>query len=390
MSQSAGEKTEPPSPKKIRDARAKGQVARSQEVVTTASLMAVVATVWFTWDSTMASLMQLFDMTATMTRDHVHANTVGAVEIVFRQSMVILLPVLGVTIVAGIAANYLQVGSVFAFETIKPKFEKISPGAGFKRLFSSKQVVELLKAIAKIIFLSSLLTLVIQKSIGSYISSLSCGLPCQITITASVLQQVLLYSALAFVVVAALDFMYQRHSYTKSLMMSKEEKKREYKETEGDPHIKGYRKQLARELLTSDAGQRARSATAMVVNPTHVAIALHYDGDKVKIPIVTAKGLDRQAHYLRAEAERAGVPVFRNVSLARALYATAEIEDIVPDELFGPVAEVLIWVQKNRDLLYKGPLEHGVIDMDAGDHGPKNSHHNTVEKTRAALRTDLV
>jgi type III secretion protein U len=367
MTESAGEKTEPPSPKKIRDARAKGQVARSQEVVTTVSLTAVVATIWFTWNGTMTTLMQLFDQTATMAKDP-QANMIGAIDVVFRQSISIILPILGVTILAAVAANYFQVGAIFALENLKPKIEKISPGAGFKRIFSMKQVVELLRSIAKIVFLSVLLVFVVQKAIGSYIASLSCGLPCQITITTTVLQELLLSSALAFVIVAGLDFMYQRHSYTKSLMMSKEEKKREYKESEGDPHIKGYRKKLARELLTSDAGQRARTATAMVVNPTHVAIALHYDPEKLKVPIVTAKGLGHNAHYLRTEAERAGVPVFRNVSLARALYATADVEEIVPDELFGPIAEVLVWVQKNRHLLYKGPLDHGVIDMDSGDH----------------------
>jgi type III secretion protein U len=372
MSESAGEKTEPPSPKKIRDARAKGQIARSQEVVTTVSLIAIVATIWFTWNGMMTTLIQLFDQTATLANGDVHANTLIALELIFRQSINILLPILGVTILAGIAANYFQFGSVFAFENLKPKAEKISLGKGFKRIFSMKQVVELLKAIAKIIFLSTLLLFVIQKAIGSYVASLSCGLPCQITITSSALQQILLFSALAFIIVATLDFMYQRHSYTKSLMMSKEEKKREYKETEGDPHIKSYRRSLAREFLTSDVGQRARSATAMIVNPTHVAIALHYDVEKVKLPIVTAKGLGHQAHYLRTEAEHSGVPIFRNVSLARALYATADIEGIVPDELFGAVAEVLVWIQKNRHLLYKGPLEHGVIDMDAGDHRTKN------------------
>ena len=259
-----------------------------------------------------------------------------------------------------------------------PKFEKVSPGAGFKRLFSMKQVVDILKSLAKIIFLSTLLYLVVRRAIDPYVASLSCGLPCQISITVAMMERLLLYSALAFVIVAALDFMYQRHSYTKSLMMSKDERKREYKESEGDPHIKRRRKGLARELIMSDSGQKARSATAVVVNPTHVAIVLDYDAEKLKLPVVTAKGLGGHAHYLRAEAERAGVPVFRNVSLARALYATTDIEEIVPDELFDAVAEVLVWVKNNRGLLYHGPLNHGVIDMDAGDHRPRQQESRTA------------
>jgi type III secretion protein U len=368
VSNSTAEKTEPPSPKKLRDARAKGQVAKSQEVVTTVSLAAVVATIWFTWTSMLSTLIELFGQIADIATQDFRLNAASALVITFQQTVKVLLPVLGAAILAGIAANYFQVGSIFAFDSLTPKLEKVSPGAGLKRIFSMKQVVEILKSLAKITFLSTLLYLVMRDTIGPFIVSLSCGFPCQIAITVSMLQQLLLYSALAFVVVAALDFMFQRYSYTKSLMMTKEEKKREYKESEGDPHIKGRRKRLARELITSDSGQRARAATAVVVNPTHVAVVLDYETEKLKLPIVTAKGLGHHAHYLRAEAERAGVPVFRNVSLARALYATADVDEIIPDELFDAVAEVLVWVQKNRHLLYNGPLEHGVIDMDGGDH----------------------
>jgi type III secretion protein U len=372
MSDTSGEKTEPPSPKKIRDAREKGQVAKSQEVVTAASLGAVVATTWLTWPSTTAHVVHMFDVVATMSSGNFRVNAANALEVIFHETAIVLLPILGVTILVGIAANYFQIGSIFAFENLMPKFEKISPGAGFKRLFSMKQVVEILKSVAKIAFLSTLLYFVVKRSIGPYVSSLECGLPCQASITASMLEQLFLYSALVFAAVAALDFMYQKHSYTKSLMMSKEEKKREYKEAEGDPHIKGHRKRLAKELIMGNAGQKARSATAVVVNPTHVAIVLDYDAEKLKLPIVTAKGVGHQAHYLRTEAELAGVPVFRNISLARTLYATTDVEEIVPDEVFDAVAEVLVWVKKNRHLLYKGPLEHGVIDMDSGDHRAKN------------------
>jgi type III secretion protein U len=368
MSETSGEKTEPPSPKKIRDARAKGQVAKSQEVVTTVSLAAVLVTIWLTWTGVIAIWKELLDQIATMTGGDFRVNASHAIALVFRQSTIIMLPVLGATILAGVAANYVQVGTIFAFESLMPKLEKVSPGAGFKRIFSMKQVVEILKSLAKIVFLSTLLYFVIRDAIGPYIVSLPCGLPCQVSITAAMLRQLLLYSALAFVIVAALDFMYQRYSYTKGLMMSKEERKREYKESEGDPHVKSHRKKLAHELLMSDSGHKARTATAVVVNPTHLTIVLDYDAEKLKVPIVTAKGLGSHAHYLRAEAERAGVPVFRNISLARALYATADVEEIVPDEFFDAVAEVLVWVKNNRHLLYAGPLDHGVIDMDAGGH----------------------
>jgi type III secretion protein U len=364
----SGEKTEPPSPKKIRDARAKGQVARSQEVVTTFSLMAVVAYIWATWNSTLGALIRIMDEIAMLERGDFRVNAYKALSVTFSESVGILLPVLGVTLFAGFAANYLQTGSVFSIEAVMPKLDKVSPGAGFKRIFSMKQLVDVLKSVVKIVFLSILLYFVIRDAIGAYVVSLRCGLPCFANATTYVLGQIFLCSALAFLIVAGFDFIYQRHSYTKSLMMSKDEVKREYKESEGDPHIKGHRKQLAHELLMSDSVDRARKGTAVVINPTHFAVVMRYEAEEMPLPVVTVKGRNNHAHLIRAEAERAGVPVFRNVRLAQALYATTEIDEYVPEELFDAVAEVLAWVAKNRALLYAGPLEHGVIDMDAGDH----------------------
>jgi len=368
LSDTSGEKTEPPSPKKIRDAREKGQVARSQEVVTTASLMLVIAYIWASWDRTLAALIRIIDQTAALERGDFTANAANAILFTFYESSGVLLPILGVAILAGVASNYLQIGSIFSLESIMPKLDKVSPAAGFKRIFSMKQVVEMLKSIGKIVFLSILLYIVIRDAMGFFIASVPCGMPCVADVTAAVLKKILLFSALAFVIVAGIDFWYQRHSYTKSLMMSKDEVKREYKESEGDPHIKGHRRQLAQELVMSDAGPAARKGTAVVVNPTHLAIVISYQPEVLPLPIVTAKGRSFHAHHIRTAAERAGVPVFRNVALAHALYATVAIDEYIPEELFEAVAEILAWVSKNRHLLYDGPLDHGVIDMDVGDH----------------------
>lgn len=365
---SSGEKTELPTPKRERDARKKGQVARSQEVVTTVSLLATVGYIWATWSLTNARLIDLFDQVARLATGDFRSNAMSGILLAFWDASIILLPILGVVILAGIAANYFQIGSLFTFETIKPKGEKISPAAGFKRIFSMKQVVELLKSLVKIAVLSFLLYLVVRDAISPYIHSLDCGLSCVGQVTVSALKQVLIYTGLAFIVVAVADFAYQKHAHTKSLMMTKEEVKREFKESEGDPHIKGKRKQIAQEMAMSDGGTAARKGSAVVVNPTHFAVVVDYKPETFALPVVTAKGRNRYAHYLRQEAELAGVPVFRNVALARALYADAELYQPVPDEFFDAVAEVLAWIEKNRKHLYQGALPHGVIDMDAGDH----------------------
>ena len=363
-----GEKTEPPSPKKLRDARQKGQVAKSQEVVMTATMFVAIAYIWATWTGSVSQLSALFDMSASLVDGDFQVNAFRGMEIVEQVMVSVLLPVLGLIIVAAIASNYLQIGSIFSFESITPKLEKVSIASGAKRIFSKKQLVEVLKSIAKILFLSALLYFVLRRAIGPYIYSLSCGLPCVAALTGTLLQRIFLFSAFAFIIVSVADFAFQKHSYTKNLMMTKEEVKREYKESEGDPHIKGKRKQLAQELIMEDDGEVARKSTAVVINPTHFAIVIIYKEGKTPLPMIAAKGRDRHAHFLRTQAESAGVPIFRNAQLARALYAQTQVSDFVPDDLFAAIAEVLAWVARNKSVLYNGPTGSGVIDMEAGDH----------------------
>lgn len=368
MSDEGGEKTEQPSPKKIRDARQKGQVAKSQEVVTTFTLLSLIGYLWLAWGSLQEQMMGLFDLVIYLPADHFDQTVTITLHAVAQRIISVLLPILGLTVATALAANYAQIGVLFALENLIPKLERINPSDGFKRVFSMKQLIEILKSLAKIIFLSVLLYLVLRDTIGAFAYTLECGLTCLASVTTQVLVKLLVYSGLAFIVVAVADLFYQRHSYTKSLMMTKEEVKREYKESEGDPHIKGKRKQLAHELIMSDAGGATRKSTAVVVNPTHLAVAFRYREGETPLPIVVAKGREKIAWYLRTQAEEAGVPVFRNVRLAQALYAGTEVDQYVPDELFDAIAEVLAWVKKNEHLLYRGPLAHGVIDMEMGDH----------------------
>ena len=365
---SSGEKTELPTPKKERDAREQGQVARSQEVVSAASLLAVIAYVWLAWGDITRRLGDLFTVMPALIEGDFNLNAYKGLSVVGGVALHIMLPILGVTILVAIAANVFQFGFLFSLQAVAPSLEKISPASGFKKLFAMKQVVEILKSIAKIVILSLVLYFVLRTAIAPFANSVSCGLPCQLNLTSAVLRQTLLYSGLAFIVVALIDFTYQKRSHIKGLMMTKDEVKREYKESEGDPHIKGKRRQLAQEMAMGDGGQAARKSTAVVVNPTHFAVALTYDPEKTALPVVTAKGRNAQAAFLRSQAEDAGVPIFRNVGLARALYADTDVNDYIPDELFDAVAEVLAWVSRNKHLLYKERLPHGVIDMDAGDH----------------------
>lgn len=368
MSGAGGEKTEQPTPKKERDARQKGQVARSQEVVTTVSLFGVIVAIMALGGAIWGRLVALMDTAAALAADPGPERLKAGIAAAFDAGVAVLLPILGLTLALGVAANYVQVGSLFSLESVSPKLEKVSPAAGVKRIFSMKQVVELLKSVFKIVFLSLLLYVVLRGAIGPYVTAIGCGLPCLQQVTWAVMVQLVAFSALAFVVVAGIDFVYQKHSHTKSLMMSKDEVKREYKESEGDPLVKGKRKQLAQELAMGDAPKQARKATAVVVNPTHLAVAIRYEKGRTPLPMVTAKGRGAQARLIRVEAERAGVPVFRNVGLARMLFADAEAGGYVPDVAFDVVAEILAWVARHEHELYDGPARRGDVDMERGDH----------------------
>ena len=344
---STGEKTEQPTPKKERDARKKGQVARSQEVVTSASLMAAIAYIWITWDWTFDRLVLTIEEVAGLTHLEFIPAISLATEIILEHAFAILAPLLLVGIIVDIFANYLQFGTIFAAENVKMKHDNISPIKGFKRIFSMKQLFEVFKSIVKILFLSVLLFFVLRDAMGPYVKAVACGLPCLTDVTAKVIGLTLLWSALAFIIVAVLDFIFQRWQHTKSLMMSKEDVKREFKESEGDPIIKGQRKQLAQELAMSDGAERAKKSSAVVINPTHLAVAIKYDPKVDPLPIVFAKGRNINAHHIRGAAEAAGVPIFKNIPLARTLFSDVMIDEYVPNELFDAVAEILVWVSHN-------------------------------------------
>jgi type III secretion protein U len=369
----SGEKTEQPTPKKERDARQKGQVARSQEVVTTVSLFGLIAVIIAMWSAIWDRLIALIDQVAAFAASDDPMALQRGLDATWSAMVAIHMPLLAVTIALGVAANYVQVGSLFSFEAITPKLEKISILKGAQRIFSVNQLVEMLKSIFKILFLSAALYLVLIWSTGAFLMSITCGMGCLVAVTVDVTLLLLSVTAVVFVIVAGLDFVYQRHTHTKGLMMSKDEVKREYKESEGDPIVKGQRKQLARELAMGEVKKQVPRATAVVVNPTHIAVAIRYEDGVTPLPMVVAKGRGLIAADIREEAERAGVPIFRNVPLARHLYADANVDDYVPDETFAAIVEILAWVKRNHDRLYGGPLAHGVLEMASGDHLPEKA-----------------
>lgn len=343
------EKTEPPTPKKLRDARKKGQVAHSKEVVTAALTIALFGYFWASWNGFVQQMQEILVFPPQFYRMPFGAAVAYSFDIALKMVNAILVPVLLITVLVAIAANMAMVGVLFAFEGIKPSLDKINPASGIKKIFSLKNVIETLKSIIKTVFLTILLGLMIRDAIGPLVRAPECGIGCLATVMGDLMRTLVIYTSGAFIVLAAADFAWQKYKFTKDLKMSKDDVKREYKESEGDPHIKSKRKQLAHELIMSDQHGAVKKSSVVVTNPTHLAIALLYDQEKTPLPMVVAKGENLNAERIIAIAKEAGVPIMRNVELAHALYDQVEVDRYIPSELIEPVAEVLRWVRSLKE-----------------------------------------
>ncbi len=339
------EKTEQPTPKKIRDARNKGEVAFSKEVNAAVSIVAVFA--WFAGmgDFYYEHLGRMLLLPIEFIDMPFDQAWVAVAKVVGREALLLTLPLLGLVALLGVLAGFLQVGPLFTLTPLKPELKKLNPASGIKKIFSLKNLLEFLKSILKIVFLTVLLWLLIRGFLDAILKLPRCGLSCLPVLIGQLMMRIALYSGAAFIVIAVADYAFQKRQYLKKLMMTKEEVKREYKESEGDPMIKSKRRQLHRELMTNNMLQNVRRASVVVTNPTRIAVALIYDGEETPLPLIAAKGENLLARRIIEIAREEGIPVMENVPLARALHQNGEIDRYIPSDLIEPVAEVLRWVQ---------------------------------------------
>lgn len=344
-----GDKTEQPTPKKLKDAREKGSVAKSKEVTSTAELILWLALIGLGISyagERIASLMDaIFD---NLGGQFIHTvPTLGwmAVEALLMISAIFLLPI----IAFGLIIEFLQAGPILSFEKLKPKMENLNPAEGVKRMFSLDNLVEVIKAFVKtaLIFIIGWWVL---KSLLPELALLPRAQP--LAIGEAIWQialQLLGWTIGIFAFVSILDAAYQRHSFTKKMRMSRRDIQQEVKDNEGDPHVKAQRRQTHQEWSQQNSSQAARDANVLIVNPTHVAIALDYDKQLCPIPTISAKGEDLMALAMREAAEDAGVPIVRNIELARNLLARTEVGEVIPPDLFDIIAEVILWAREVRE-----------------------------------------
>ena len=338
------EKTEQPTEKKLQDARRDGEVPTSQDVTAASVLLAAMLVLklaggYFT--EHVRSVVQIgFDFT-TNTRDATAMNrAIGRIGI---EGLFLMLPFVVACLVAGLIGVFLQTGMNASLKPVVPKFDSINPVNGVKKLFSLRSLINLLKLIVKAV-LSGVVLWVGIRALMPMIIGLAYEPPADIAqIAWRTLGTLFALGVLIFVLVGAADWSIQHWLFIRDKRMSKDEQKREHKESEGDPEVKGKRKEFAKELVFGDPRERIAKAKVMVVNPTHYAVALAYEPDGFGLPQVVAKGVDDDALELRAFAHNQGIPIVANPPLARALHQV-ELGDAVPESLFETVAVVLRWV----------------------------------------------
>ena len=347
-----GNKTEKATPKKRRDERKKGNVFKSQDAVAVAGLLGTFATLWLL-TGTFAQQLGGF-MTLCLATAGEESRDVGGVcgELAV-QGIVLVVKTVGIVALAAIlcavAATFAQTRFLVSTESMKPKFSRLSPLQGFKRLFSLKSLVETLKNLIKIAILMAIIFLSIRDMFLESSNYLYTDLTAAAAHLVEMAGEMVVRICIAFVAVAAMDFFYQWWDYEKNMMMTKQEVKEAYKQMEGDPQVKGKIKEIQRRRARQRMMHQVPGSDVVIRNPTHFAVALRYKPDQDDAPIVLAKGQDNIALRIVQIAEENKVAVIENVPLARALYAQAELNQMIPPELYGAVAEVLVYIFKLND-----------------------------------------
>lgn len=340
------EKTEDPTPKKLRDARQKGQVAKSQDVTTAALTVSIFVAIAALWPWYVDEIEALIILPVSFL-DQPFEN--AAHELMYAIVMKILLlsaPILAVSFVVALAGNFAQVGFMLTLQPVMPELNKLNPFEKAKQMFSMKNIVEFLKSAVKVTVIGVLIYIVTKDSLDPLTRIPYAGESGVLGSLKPMLSILAINITLVYIALAGVDYFFQKYQHIKGLKMSKDEVKREFKESEGNPEIKGKRKQLHQEMVMHDTTERTRKASVVVTNPTHLAIAIYYNEQDNQMPKVLAKGEDHLARRMVQVAKEEGIPVMQHIPLARAIWENVDIDRFIPADLIEPMAEVLKWVKE--------------------------------------------
>lgn len=363
----SGDKTEKPTPKRIKDARKKGDVSKSKDLTTTIELVIWLMLFWLAAGYAGNHMSHLFDTAFGRINQPGPISVVEVGQTAIVTLAYILAPLLLGVAVIGALVDFFQVGPIFAPTKLKPDVSRMNPAQGLKRIFSMDNLFEIVKSVLKTALIIAITYFLVMHIVPALVK-LPLG---TLGDTTAIYHKAILWLMMivigVFLFVAFGDAGYQRYSYIKKLMMSRRDIRQEMKDDEGDPYIKSKRKQLHQEWATRNTLESVKQSSVLVVNPTHVGIAIEYEPGETPVPIVAAKGEDYLVPLMKQAAIEANVPIMRHVPLARKLNESTDIDDFVPLEVFDAVAEVLHWAAAVRrgDL----PPESGVNERAVNEDG---------------------
>lgn len=342
----SGERTEEPTAKKLSDARKKGQIARSKELGTMFVLVGSASAMMMVGSSLVEALSTMMKRLFSISRKE--AMDIHALHKVVTESIVTvavpLLWIFGIIILAAFIGNTMLGGISFSWEAMAPKASKLSPMAGFKRMFGVQAVVEFVKSLLKffVVFIVAYLLLagLFDQILGLSLESI----PNNFGHAVDMLLWMFLTLTFSLIIIAIVDAPYQTWNHTKQLKMTKQEIKDEMKNSEGDPQTKGRIRQKQYEMSQRKMMQEVPNSDVVITNPTHYAIALKYDVSQGGAPVMVAKGMDEMALHIRTIAKEHDVEIIQSAALARSLYYTAEVGQDIPEELFAAVAQILAFI----------------------------------------------
>ncbi|WP_019851136.1 flagellar biosynthesis protein FlhB [Desulfitobacterium sp. PCE1] len=348
------EKTFQATPRRRQEARKKGQVFKSTEMVSALMLVSFIGLLKYYVPTMVEKVTQIFPYVYGLSTEWTARSISSLMVDLLWLGIQIVAPLLVVGAVVATGANYLQVRSLFTVEPLKPQLSRISPISGAKRMFGVKAWVELLKSLLKVTFIGYFLYATIRDNFEVFPTMARFTVGQGAVFIGGLIINLGWKIALSFFIIAAIDFLYQWWDYEKNLKMSHEELKQEYKQTEGNPQLKGEIKRKQRAMSMRRMMQDLKTADVVVTNPTHYAVALRYDPKESSAPVVVAKGADEIAQRIKQLAKEYGIVTMENKPLARALFAQAEIGQAVPADLYKAVAEVLAFVYRLKRKKYTG------------------------------------
>jgi len=349
-----GEKTERATPKKRKDAKEKGQVRRSIEVNTTFCCLVMFGLLYIIWPWFVGKLIEVFgtylgrQSIVPISEELTPTLVMSILQRVMMSAVSVVLPILGVAMVAGVAINVVQVGFIFTTKTLGLKLNRISPISGFKRMFSIRTVVDLAKSLLKIALCGYIAYSGFRGLMDEFPTYVGRDLYMTFIQMMRAAFMIALKMCIAMVFIALADYLYQWWKYEKDLRMTKQEVKDEYKMMEGDPQIKGKIRQKQRQMSAMRMMSRVPEADVVITNPTHYAVALKYDENISSAPVVIAKGQDYIARKIKEIAQEYNVQIVENKPLAQTLYSLCEIDDEIPADLYQAVADILVFVYRQK------------------------------------------